>query len=460
MQILVIILVVTGIGILVSLFVILRQVFIPVKITQLNALYNQNKMLLVIKTAKKLISKEPRNHLAHYILGKAYLAGNKPDLALIELQTVNLIGRFDPQICIESEFRTIIAGLYNQFEQYEEALKEYLVLIQLEPFVADHYYNAGLLFESRNKPDTAISYYMKAIGIDRSHPGSHLQLGLIHYQQKKIIEAKAELEVALRGTSDNSRANFYLGKIKKDTHDFAGALRHFDEAQNDPLFKLKSAIEKGITYMSMNNFDKAITELQRAVSSSKNEAGNEPLYARYFLADCFEKVRNIEKAIEQWERIYEKQPAFKDVSSKLSQYQELRSDDRVKDYLTVGKEEFINICKSIVLALNLEIHDVSEIINGCQIIGVESESKWRNARKMPRLIRFYRISDMIKDSTVRAMQEEMRKINVARGVIFTSSTFSKVALEFAESRPIDLYDKDQLRDFLKKADEMEKSSAS
>jgi len=85
------------------------------------------------------------------------------------------------------------------------------------------------------------------------------------------------------------------------------------------------------------------------------------------------------------------------------------------------------------------------------VIAVESESKWRNARKLPRLIRFYRISDAIKDSTVRQIHEEMKKLNVNRCVIITSSGFTKSAQEFAETRPIDLFGKDKLQELLGKS---------
>jgi len=48
-------------------------------------------------------------------------------------------------------------------------------------------------------------------------------------------------------------------------------------------------------------------------------------------------------------------------------------------------------------------------------------------------------------------------MNITRGVIVSSSGFSKIALEFAESRPIELLDKDKLRDLLQKASEPDKS---
>ena len=93
-----------------------------------------------------------------------------------------------------------------------------------------------------------------------------------------------------------------------------------------------------------------------------------------------------------------------------------------------------------------------ELVNCCQVIAVEAESKWRNARKLPRLIRFYRISDVIKDSTVRQIHEEMKKLNVNRCVIFTTAGFSKLAHDFAETRPIDLFGKEKLQELLSKAE--------
>jgi restriction endonuclease Mrr len=50
------------------------------------------------------------------------------------------------------------------------------------------------------------------------------------------------------------------------------------------------------------------------------------------------------------------------------------------------------------------------------------------------------------------MQEEMKKMNITRGIIITSSGYSKVALDFAESRPIDLLDKEKLKELLQKVD--------
>ena len=71
---------------------------------------------------------------------------------------------------------------------------------------------------------------------------------------------------------------------------------------------------------------------------------------------------------------------------------------------------------------------------------------------MPKLLRFLRLSDTIDESTVRDTHESMRSQKITRGIILSSSSFSREATEFAQSRPIDLYAKDKLQALLQKTE--------
>jgi hypothetical protein len=102
--------------------------------------------------------------------------------------------------------------------------------------------------------------------------------------------------------------------------------------------------------------------------------------------------------------------------------------------------------------MGLSIRDVSDVQNGVEIIAVESDSdKWMAAKKMPRLIRFLRVSDNLDESTVRSLLDQMKKLAVVRGSIVTSSGFSRAALDFAENRSVELVTKDKLQEMLKTA---------
>jgi tetratricopeptide (TPR) repeat protein len=447
----IIILIIVGVAVIPLILIILKMAFKPRKIANVEALLKQGKTIPAMRIAKHIIAKNSRDVDAHYLLGRAYVELDKPELALMEFKTVNSLGNFSG-ICREVQFRKEIAELFMQFHQYEEALKEYLLLLQAEPFVADHHYHAGLLFEERRRDDRAYSYYLKTVELDPDHGDAHFRLGKILYKQKKPIEAKMELEKAVKYESDNYNAYFYLGKLQKDAHDYLSALLYFEKSENDTELKVKALIERGTCFMNMNNCESAINELDRAIRIGESEKRNEVIYARYFIAMCYEKKRQIELAIEQWEKVYAKRPSFRDVAEKLSQYQEFRTDDRIKDFLTSQKERFKAICISMIKALKLEVRDISEFPNGCQIMAVEAEQKWRGARKMPKLIRIFRVPEIIDDSAVRNLHEAMKKINVMKGLMITSSTFSRKAYEFAETRPIDLFNKDKLHEILLKTD--------
>ena len=203
--------------------------------------------------------------------------------------------------------------------------------------------------------------------------------------------------------------------------------------------------------MSQGALDKAVPELERAVKLIKDEGLPEALYGRYFLAMCYEKTRLLDKAIEQWEKIYAKKAGFRDVAEKLTQYQEYRTDDRMKDYLTCGRDEFVEMCKAVVQGpMGLSIRDVADVTNGVDLIAVEGDSdKWLGAKKIPRLVRFLRVSDNLDDGAVRSLLDQMKNLSIVRGTIVTSSGFTRPALEFAENRSVELCTKDKLQEMLK-----------
>jgi tetratricopeptide (TPR) repeat protein len=447
---LIIAIIILGLAIAVVAYFLLRSILAPKKVGSLQTMLSQGKSAGVIKAAKQLVQKDARNADAHYLLGLAYDQDGKQELALMELKTVNEIGNFDG-IVDEVPFRKKISELYLKFNQAEEALKEYLLLAKREPNNADYYYHIGRIFEERNRNDKAAAYYKKAVDLNPRNADAHTRLGLILYRAKRLTDARTELDQAVRVQPENCEAWYYIGKILKDNRDCVSAMSAFEKASREQEYKVKSLIERGGCLISMNSIDRATSELERAAKLA--EAGsNEELYARYFLAHCHEKSRRIERAVEEWEYIYSKKRNFRDVAEKLGKYQELRTDDRLKDFLTMSHDEFLDVCKRTTEVIGLTVRDARDIDGGCEIIAVENTSKWRNARAMPKLIRYLRIAEIIDESSVRDTHEEMRKQSITRGLIITSSTFSRLAQDYAESRPIDLYNKDKLQSLLQQVE--------
>ncbi|MFP4483731.1 MAG: tetratricopeptide repeat protein [Spirochaetaceae bacterium] len=432
-------------------FFVVRSIVAPQKVATLARLLKQKKSASAIRLGKRILSRDPRNPDAHYLLARAYMAENKDELALMELKAVGSIGQFGTYVQ-EIPFRENIAELYTRFNQSEEALKEYLLLAKKDPQNPDYFFRIGRLFEERNRSDRAASFYKKTVDLDDNHAEALARLGILLYRGKRPAEALKYLDGAIKRNPDNYEAYYYRGKIQKELGDKNAAISAFERAAKSPDFKTRALVERGATLLSVGEVDRAIPELERAVRSAGEGATNEVLYARYFLATAYEKTRRVDEAVKQWEAIYTKKPGFRDVAEKLSQYQDVRADDRIKDYLTSGPEELMELCRKATTAMGFTVRDTSKLESGCRITAVEPQSKWRNARKLPTMLWFIQATDVVDEDTVRNLHEEMRKHNMHRGIAFASSSFSRKAMDFTESRPIDLLGKDKLTEVLKKVD--------
>ena len=318
----VIIILVVGIGVLV--FFLVKNLVLPKKAAAARNYLNRNDLLKAIRSAKAAIEKDSTDVEAHYLLGKAYLADKREELAFKEYRSASRLGIAGKDIP-ETEFRETLAGLYAKFNQEEEALKEYILLIKQHPENPEYYFNAGRLFNTRNRADLAMQYIQKAISLNPKDARYRFELGMNHYLSRRFKEACAEFDAAIKLDPSNCQAQLYMGKALRDNKEYAAALPYLEKATHDQEYRLRSLVETGGCYMSLKMMDKAIQELERAVNNIVKEAEPDSLYARYFLAMCYEKTKEFPKALAQWDKIYAQKKNFRDVGEKLSQYSEYRN---------------------------------------------------------------------------------------------------------------------------------------
>ena len=447
--IIIIILVVVVVFLAVLIF---KTVLSPKKIEAVPRLIKQGKTQNAIKIAKQLIAKDQKNYLAHYYLGKAYIKENRTELAVIEYKNVNDNALFGEGIN-ELTFRSEYSQLLLKYNQQNEALKNFLLLTKLDPRNAENFYQVGRIYEQQNRYDLALGFMQKCAMIDKKHAKAHAEIGLMLYRTKQFNEAKKEIDMAIRLSPETYTSYYYLGKILKDAKDLQGAIKAFEKAQRDPELKQKAIIEHGSCYMIAGRTDNALVDFQRAIELDKDNSQQETLYARYFLAACYEKSRKIDKAIEQWEAIYKRNKTFRDVSAKLSEYKDLQANDYLKDYLTCSNEEFPYICKNAVIkGLGLQVLTCDQKKWGCQITGVnKSDESWMAVRKQVVFIRFYRDPEPVEEQQIHDSLDEMKSLNSVKSFLFSSSGFNTAAKRFAENRPVELIEKQKLEALLSKA---------
>lgn len=439
-------------GVLLLLFFVIKAVVSPKKIEGLQRLVKAGKITAAIKLAKKLIQKDPQDYLAHYYLGKAYLKDGKSELALMELKFVDHHAIFDANLS-ELEFRQEIAPLYLKFNQPDEALKQYLLLTKLNPRDAENFYNAAKIYDMKGKSEQALGFYDKTVKLNRRHVKAHAAMGLLLFRAKQLQESKKEIDLAISLSPETFSTYYYLGKILKENKDFPGAVKAFEKSGRDAEFRLKSLVEAGTCYMAGNSIDNAINCFERALASPKDHDKNETLYARYFLASCYEKTRKIEKAIDQWEAIYSRNKSFRDVATKLSEYKDLQANDSLKEFLTSSDESFSKICQNACSkGIGFDPQQVHIYKWGCQILATEAKNAdWRSVKKQTFLIKFLRETDPLEDTIVRKTLDETKTQGCTKAYICSSSGFTRSAQAVAENRPCELVGKEQLEKILDKA---------
>lgn len=434
-------------------FVAVKNIASPKKIDGIQRLLKQGKTQAAIKAAKGLVQKNPKDYFAHYYLGRAYLADGKNELALMELKYVDQNGIFDGKQLPEAQFRKSLAGLYSKFGQQEEALKQYLLLTKLEPNVAENFFQVAQIYDAKNSHKEAIGFYDKVLKLDKRNVKAHAAMGLLLYRAKQVNEAKREIDTAIKLSPETYSTYYFLGKILKDSKDLPGAIKAFEKGQRDAEYRQKSLIEMGSCYMMGNSVENAMNCYERAISASKDSSTPETVYARYFLAACLEKTRQIEKAIAQWEAISAVQKNFRDVPQKLAEYKDLQANDSLKEYLTSAESDFVEICKkTCTKAMGCQPQQVDMKKWGCQIIATDvGNADWHNVRKQSLLLCFFREPHPIGDNVVIRTLDELKTKKCTKAYILASSNFSPTAKKEAEGRPVELVGKEALEALLDKA---------
>ncbi len=449
----IIVIAVMGTGVIFLAYIIARSLMEPKHIEGIKKLTAQGKYSQAVKLAKSLIGKNSRDFEAHYYLALAYLADKKPELALMELKFINQNAVFNETRIPEAEFRHKIAALYIKFNQPEEALKECLLLTKMEPANADNFYDAAKLLEQFNKSDQAMYFYQTTIKLNKKHAKAHEALGVLLFRSKQFSEAKKEIERAISLNADAFSAYYYQGKIFKELKDYPAAVNAFEKALRSPEYKQRALLERGSCFIAVNNIDRAVSEFDRAVKAARDDSSQETLYARYFLASCYEKLRKVDLAVEQWSKIYAKNKTFRDVAAKLAEYKDIQANDGMKEYLTTSTENFLTLCKQIAeVGFNLVPQNTEQTRFGCKMVASERKGEnWMNVRPKFYVLYFYRDTELIEDVTVRQVLEEVKKQNYAKGIICSSASFSHSAAVLAENRPVELVNRERLEAVLDKS---------
>ncbi len=430
-----------------GLYIFSTYVF-PRKIEEIARMIEIGQTKLAIKKLDEILEKDDRNVYAHYLLAEAYIKENNIQYAILEYRQVLKIAKFNEQVQ-EIDVRRKLAKIYMDKKAVEDAKKEFIILTKLEPLNFEYFFQLGVIYYDAGVVDRAAAYFRKSISNNNKHDMSFYYLGQMLYRSGNFNEAKQMFIDTIKIDVANYKAHYFLGLVLRQLGDYEWAIKEFEAAQKDDEIKVKCFLAKGTCYLEREMYPKAIIEFERGLKFAKRGSDTE-LNLRYFLAGAQENIRDLQSAISNWEQIAAVNRSFKDVQEKLKAYSEFRQDDRVKDFMIAGLAQFEHTCRKIVESMDLTIMDI-EIISDTEIeiLATETEGKWRNTRSSNRIVRVMRTTDTLNDRLLRKLHESMKQKNATRIILITSGDFSQAAIDFANTRPIELITKNDLIRLLK-----------
>ena len=87
--------------------------------------------------------------------------------------------------------------------------------------------NIANAFIKKNKQDSALVYFKKALAVDDSRADAYVDLGYFYFQQRNLDSAKVYYEKALLLDPKNAPANNNMGWLLRESRQFDQALIYF-----------------------------------------------------------------------------------------------------------------------------------------------------------------------------------------------------------------------------------------
>lgn len=148
--------------------------------------------------------------------------------------------------------------------RHQEALADFNKAISLDPNYAQAYSNRGLVHRQMKRYDAAVADYTRAIEIDANYSAAYLGRGIVHRSQGQSVQAFEDFNKAIALKPDNAQAYYNRGLLYQAQRQHKFAIDDFTTSLGLSQ-QAEQLIARGQSYMAVNDFKAAATDLDEAV---------------------------------------------------------------------------------------------------------------------------------------------------------------------------------------------------
>lgn len=187
--------------------------------------------------------------------------------------------------------------VYLKRKEYDKALQEFKIAVELSPDYADAHHNMGVLYEQTGDLKNAEASYLKATKADYSYGDPYNGLCSVYYRLNRYDDAISMGKKALKKNPTLADAAYCIG---------LNSIRLKDMEQSEKFFRKASDLDPnhylahnalGKTYLSQGKYDDALNRFKVAVEVYPSfEEGWQNLGFTYYQKGELSQAERAEKA--------------------------------------------------------------------------------------------------------------------------------------------------------------------
>lgn len=231
-----------------------------------------------------------------------------------------------------------IAYCYDRLGDYQQAINCYTSFIDENPYSFTAWYNLGNAYSKSENFERSIWAYDYSILINPDFGPTHFNIGNAYLTQEKYHKALDHFHECIRLDGEDAMALCYIGEAHEQLNELDLA-KHFYKRSLElaPLLP-EGWLGLGIVEDLMGNTREGIIMIHKALEYDPENSG-----IHHVLAGAYEKIDEIEIAIEHYEESLLMDPTDEDC---LSDYIELLTDkspieafDRLRQFMNETEQE-------------------------------------------------------------------------------------------------------------------------
>jgi len=200
-----------------------------------------------------------------------------------------------------------LAELYLYVEKYEDAITLINQAIKVNPYIAREYFLKGMIYIEKHDTVKAISSIQTAVEQDPNYYDAYIELGLIFANKGNPI-ALSYYDDATKVEPQNPESYYDKGMFYQFGGDYDDAIKQYQELLLLDSTYTHAYYNLGVIYNEQKaDYTTSLTNFNKAIQYDTTY-----FMAYYGKANCYEMMKQYDKAMENYAHAYRINPQFKE----------------------------------------------------------------------------------------------------------------------------------------------------